>query len=375
MVAGNSTPRMGKSGRGGKRGAKMSYGGAEDEELAELQKRFHALEEEARVTAERAQSLPGSTTATPRLHVRVARERDSTSAVRAENEAELAKLDGDIASLRRRHDELAHANMEKRRELERLTDRLSDLTKESKLPSADDSPIMKEIRVLEARLQKAVVKYEDAQEVRRTYEQIVKRLKEERIGFANQLEVREATMGGKESDYEELLLMSHDANQARAPARARARPPRRPLRRLTPRPRRLAPAEQGAGEARARALRGARLGGAQDARERTRRAPRPRRQEARDQRRAREARAGAARGDECAAADGEEGGRRGGRRRRARDLGGGHRGGAGEDCELRGGVPRDQGGDGRRRRQRGAPRRGALPRGPRIARPPPRSDR
>ena len=228
MVAGNSTPRMGKSGRGGKRGAKMSYGGAEDEELAELQKRFHALEEEARVTAERAQSLPGSTTATPRLHVRVARERDSTSAVRAENEAELAKLDGDIASLRRRHDELAHANMEKRRELERLTDRLSDLTKESKLPSADDSPIMKEIRVLEARLQKAVVKSEDAQEVRRTYEQIVKRLKEERIGFANQLEVREATMGGKESDYEELLLMSHDANQARAPARARARPPRRP---------------------------------------------------------------------------------------------------------------------------------------------------
>ena len=77
MVAGNSTPRMGKSGRGGKRGAKMSYGGAEDEELAELQKRFHALEEEARVTAERAQSLPGSTTATPRLHVRVARERSS----------------------------------------------------------------------------------------------------------------------------------------------------------------------------------------------------------------------------------------------------------------------------------------------------------
>ena len=67
------------------------------------------------------------------------------------------------ASLRRRHDELAHANMEKRRELERLTDRLSDLTKESKLPSADDSPIMKEIRVLEARLQKAVVKYEEAE--------------------------------------------------------------------------------------------------------------------------------------------------------------------------------------------------------------------
>ena len=340
MVAGNSTPRMGKSGRGGKRGAKMSYGGAEDEELAELQKRFHALEEEARVTAERAQSLPGSTTATPRLHVRVARERDSTSAVRAENEAELAKLDGDIASLRRRHDELAHANMEKRRELERLTDRLSDLTKESKLPSADDSPIMKEIRVLEARLQKAVVKYEDAQEVRRTYEQIVKRLKEERIGFANQLEVREATMGGKEGDYEELLLMSHDANQARAPARARR--PRGALPGVSPRPRRLAPAEQGLGKhelARFEAL-------VEERKMRRKNSPSAAPSSPRSKRSTPSSRgaSGARREAMVAAADGEEGGRRGGRRRRARDLGGGHRG-AGE--KLRGGVC-DQGGDGRR---------------------------
>jgi len=65
------------------------------------------------------------------------------------------------------------------------------------------------------RLQKAVTKYEDAQEVRRTYEQIVKRLKEERIGFNNQLEARESTMRAKEADYEELLLMSHDANQSK----------------------------------------------------------------------------------------------------------------------------------------------------------------
>ena len=280
MVAGNSTPRMGKSGRGGKRGAKMSYGGAEDEELAELQKRFHALEEEARVTAERAQSLPGSTTATPRLHVRVARERDSTSAVRAENEAELAKLDGDIASLRRRHDELAHANMEKRRELERLTDRLSDLTKESKLPSADDSPIMKEIRVLEARLQKAVVKYEDAQEVRRTYEQIVKRLKEERIGFANQLEVREAD-DGRQGDGLRGAAADVARRQARAPARARARPPAPPRR-----PRPMPPPSRSWRSTSSRASRRSSRG-AQAARERARRAPRPRAEEAGDQRRAR----------------------------------------------------------------------------------------
>ena len=83
------------------------------------------------------------------------------------------------------------------------------------MPSAEDSQVVKEIKALEARLGKAVAKYEDAYEVRRTYEQIVKRLKEERIGFANQLEARELTLAAKEGDYEELLLMSHDANQSK----------------------------------------------------------------------------------------------------------------------------------------------------------------
>lgn len=124
-------------------------------------------------------------------------------------------MDDQISALRRKHDELAHANMQKRRELEKLTDRLQDLTKEAALPSAEASPTVREIRALEARLQKAVSKYEDAYEVRRTYEQIVKRLKEERVGFANQLEARELALNSKEADYEELLLMSHDANQSK----------------------------------------------------------------------------------------------------------------------------------------------------------------
>ena len=52
-----------------------------------------------------------------------------------------------------------------------------------------------------------------------TYEQIVKRLKEERIGFENKLEARELTLKAKEADYEELLLMSHDANQSKEMAK------------------------------------------------------------------------------------------------------------------------------------------------------------
>tara|TARA_B110001452_G_scaffold174347_1_gene146144 strand:+ start:157 stop:804 length:648 start_codon:yes stop_codon:yes gene_type:complete len=215
MPSGNASPRNTARGR---RGPKMSYGADQDEELAELQRRFAVLEDEARATVEKTMSTPRSTN-------RTQRERVAAGNVRSDNDQELAKLDEQITQLRRKHDDLAHANLEKRRELDKLNDRLQDLSREASLPSPEDNPIMKEIRELEVRLQKAVTKYEDAQEVRRTYEQIVKRLKEERIGFNNQLEARESTMRAKEADYEELLLMSHDANQSKELAKqARRRP-------------------------------------------------------------------------------------------------------------------------------------------------------
>ena len=211
-MGGNPSPRMPT-----KRGKMTLRAGDQDEELADLQRRFTALEDEARTSM--SAGAQNSAMATPRSTMRTQKERSVAAAVRQDNQNELAKLDDQITTLRRKHDELAHANMEKRRELEKLTDRLQDLSKEAQMPSADDNQTLKEIRALEARLQKAVAKYEDAYEVRRTYEQIVKRLKEERIGFANQLEARELTLAAKEGDYEELLLMSHDANQSKEMAK------------------------------------------------------------------------------------------------------------------------------------------------------------
>ena len=164
MPSGNPSPRVVKT--NGSRRLKMT--GEGDEELADLQRRFTALEDEARIAPPAAQITPRST-------LRTQRERSTAAAVRADNETELSRLDEQITTLRRKHDELAHANMEKRRELEKLTDRLQDLSKEAIMPSEEDNATMKEIRALEARLQKAVAKYEDAYEVRRTYEQIVKR--------------------------------------------------------------------------------------------------------------------------------------------------------------------------------------------------------
>merc|ERR1719482_1512857 len=65
-----------------------------------------------------------------------------------------------------------------------------------------------------------MIKYNEAMSIRKTYEQIVKRLKEERVGFDTQLAAIERTLKAKEHDYEELLLLSHDAYHAKEMAQA-----------------------------------------------------------------------------------------------------------------------------------------------------------
>merc|ERR1719218_226633 len=65
-----------------------------------------------------------------------------------------------------------------------------------------------------------MIKYNEAQSIKKTYEAIVKRLKQERCGFDNQLAAIERTLKSKERDYEELLLLSHDAYHAKEMAQA-----------------------------------------------------------------------------------------------------------------------------------------------------------
>ena len=64
----------------------LRAGGDQDEELAELQRRFHLLEDEAKPSLERAP-------ASPRASHRAAREKEVSSRLPFENEAELARLD------------------------------------------------------------------------------------------------------------------------------------------------------------------------------------------------------------------------------------------------------------------------------------------
>jgi hypothetical protein len=92
-------------------------------------------------------------------------------------------------------------------------DEVRDLELDSQRPHMEDNEYTRRIRALENKLDKAMIKYNEAQSIRKTYEQIVRRLKEERVGFDNQLAAIERTLGAKQRDYEELLLLAGDGEK------------------------------------------------------------------------------------------------------------------------------------------------------------------
>lgn len=124
-------------------------------------------------------------------------------------------MEKEIDRMRRQYDELKLRSTRSRKGLERLRDTVRDLELDSKRPHMEDNEYTRTIRSLENKLDKAMIKYNEAQSIRKTYEQIVKRLQEERVGFDNQLAAIERTLQAKSRDHEELLLLAGDANHAR----------------------------------------------------------------------------------------------------------------------------------------------------------------
>lgn len=125
-----------------------------------------------------------------------------------------------IADLRKKYNETHQDVISSQRKLQKIVDGMRDLERDAVSPHDEDTPMTRHIRMLENRLDKALIKYNEAQSIRRTYEQIVKRLREERIGFDNQLGAVERTLRAKEQDLDELVLMSHDANHAKELSKA-----------------------------------------------------------------------------------------------------------------------------------------------------------
>lgn len=77
-----------------------------------------------------------------------------------------------------------------------LQDKLKEV-EDNKLSYIDENPMMRTIRLLENRLDKVMIKYNEAQSIHHTYEEVVKRLNEERVGYDSQLAAIEDCLRGK----------------------------------------------------------------------------------------------------------------------------------------------------------------------------------
>jgi len=145
--------------------------------------------------------------------------REQTGSNKSFQERTYEKLETQVHMLRKQYDEACNEFKTLMKKAASKRDKLADLDSERAPILTDESPLTRQIRILENRLDKAMIKYNEAQSIKKTYEHILRRLKEERIGFDNQLQAIERTLKAKEHDYQDLLNMSHDANYLREMAK------------------------------------------------------------------------------------------------------------------------------------------------------------
>lgn len=189
-------------------------------ELGELRQRFQVLEEDRKEAYEMTLwTLKRNQETIAQLKKENKDLRSQLQALSKQSQSEIKVKPEDMKEetrLRRKLDMVRSAGNQRRLELENLQSKLREMEKDQKGTVAnDDTPLMRMIRVMENRLDKAMIKYNEAQSIRKTYEQIVKRLKDERVGYDNQLAAIERSLKGKENDYQELLLLRHDAQHAK----------------------------------------------------------------------------------------------------------------------------------------------------------------
>jgi hypothetical protein len=121
----------------------------------------------------------------------------------------------EVNILRQKLDLARSEKVKSKQEWKRLEEKLKEIKDEAKLITDDNNPYVRRIKLLENKLDKAMIKYNEAMSIRRTYEQILGRLREERAGYDNQITAIQKSLKSKEHDSEEFKLLLQDAKQAR----------------------------------------------------------------------------------------------------------------------------------------------------------------
>ena len=196
------------------------------EELQELQRRFTNLNEQQKSSESSSASLmlasrrsEKGTRGTRSLRS-LAAEGETGESFGDRNvgaqEGELRRLDEQIVSLRRKNDQLHEKNGKKRSELDTLADKLRDLHNTKFAPK--ETPEAK-LGEMEGRLGECANRYDEQHRLRMSYEQVISRLKKEQLEWPADVKSLESVLGQKEGDYEQLLVMSHDANSSKEAAK------------------------------------------------------------------------------------------------------------------------------------------------------------
>lgn len=117
--------------------------------------------------------------------------------------------------LRLKLDQVKCQKNKSKEEWKKHDSQLKSLKSEYKNLSDDNNPYTRKIKMLENKLDKAMIKYNEAMSIKRTYEQILNRLKEERAGFDNQVSAIQKSLKAKQHDCNEFMLLLQDAKQAK----------------------------------------------------------------------------------------------------------------------------------------------------------------
>ena len=169
---------------------------------------------------------------------------DSTQKQKVQNEKEIEKLKKDYEKLRNdvnvlkktclyvpgrvksaassennfyrlKLDDARNKKKKSQESFEQLNKKLEELKSEAKFINDDNNPYVKRIKLLETKLDKAMIKYNEAMSIRRTYEQILTRLKEERAGYDNQIAAIQKSLKAKGHDLNEFKLLLQDSKMAK----------------------------------------------------------------------------------------------------------------------------------------------------------------
>ncbi|AAZ11305.1 uncharacterized protein TEOVI_000309600 [Trypanosoma equiperdum] len=105
------------------------------------------------------------------------------------------------------------------KEIARTVEETGYILQEGKF-TTDNSAMGQKIRGLENRLDKCLIKHNEVNAIRRTYEALLERLQQEQAGFDTQLAAMEKTLQNKEKDLCDLNTVAAEASNGRDAAKA-----------------------------------------------------------------------------------------------------------------------------------------------------------